>query len=271
MKDQEKKAGELEPFYPNSTAVHPRSRISLKITLPPPKKRAATYARDKSKINNLRTPASEETIPDSEEESVSQESGSTEDDVDYERFTRKSSNSKKATVKPLPFSPRKTRPKKGFVVLESGSDDDIQEIPPPTRKSARSTKVISSTYQDAKDYQDDESGEDESEFNASTSRKGRASNAPKAKKKVKREQAARPAYGNVRAVDDLAGDALSDEETALLRAHRDVCEKCHRGPADKLIKTESKRKSRKKRAPESDDDDGTIMEQLENLGGWVRW
>ena len=89
--------------------------------------------------------------------------------------------------------------------------------------------------------------------------------------KVKRGQAARPAYGNVRVVDDLAGDALSDEETASLRAHRDICEKCHRGPADQLIKAEGKRKARKKRGAESDEDEGSVLDQLESLGGWVRW
>ncbi|KAF7965127.1 hypothetical protein HWV62_45541, partial [Athelia sp. TMB] len=270
--DLEKKAGELEAFNPGSAAVHPRSRISLKITLPPAKKPRATYARGKGKLNGLRAPAMEETVPDSEGESASQESGSSEVDGVYQRSTQKTSRGKKAAVKPLPFSPRKTRPRKGFnIATESGSDDDIQEISPPTRRSTRSTKGVLSRYQDAKDYQDGESSDDESDFtNANISRRGRVNNAPKAKKKAKRGQAARPAYGNVRAVDDLAGDALSDEETASLRAHRDICEKCHRGPADKLIKAESKRKPRKKRGPESDEDEGSIVEQLENLGGWVR-
>lgn len=273
FQDQEKLAGTLAPFFPDSTAVHPRSRVKLSITLPPPKKPITSYARSAPKKQVARAQAAE-VVPDSEADSASDNESSEVEFGDRDRGARKNSKPKKTAVKPLPFSPRKTRTKKGFTLVESSGDDDVVEIPPPTRKSTRSTKGTSSKYQDTKDYEDDESQEEESEFDTSSSRRGnRRKTAQNTKKKIPREQASRPAYGHVRAVDDLAGDALSDEETAPLRAHREVCEKCHRGPAAQLIKIESKRKGkgRKRRGSDSDENEGTVLEQLERLGGWVRW
>ena len=183
-------------------------------------------------------------------------------------------------MKKLPFSPKKKRARKGFVIPDSddeGNDEsEIEEIVP-ARRSSRSTKNAKARYTEADDYVDDENedyGSDAYEDDADD--KPRKSLKGKAQKKIVRGKASRPAYGNFRHVADLDYDVLSDEETAPLRAHRDVCEKCHRGPAHKLIDAAAKKPKgggRKKKDEDLDLDDfeGDEIERLTALGGWVRW
>ena len=56
---------------------------------------------------------------------------------------------------------------------------------------------------------------------------------------------------------------------APLRAHRDICEKCHREPAHVLLKKLGKRKGRKKK--QTDDLSEDEEDMYNALGGWVRW
>lgn len=128
-------------------------------------------------------------------------------------------------------------------------------------------------YRETDDYMDvdgeSEMSTDDDDDAFASSRKVK----PK-KKKPSRRTSSRPAYGHFRPIHDLEEDDLSDSETAALRAHRAVCEKCHRLPANDLIKAASKKKSkggRRKKDEDMDDFEGDEMERLNNLGGWVRW
>jgi len=93
------------------------------------------------------------------------------------------------------------------------------------------------------------------------------------KKKRARTKASRPAYGHFREVADLELDDQSDDETLPLRAHRDGCEKCHHPPSHILLKKLDRRRKRKgsSNSDEEDDEDEEERDNLESLGGWVRW
>ena len=88
-----------------------------------------------------------------------------------------------------------------------------------------------------------------------------------------RRKAPRPAYGRVRDVSSIEYD--SDEETAVLRAHRADCAKCGGVPAHMQLEKLKKRKRPKKKKArkeedefeDNDDDEAKAMK----LGGWVRW
>ncbi|KAI6047780.1 P-loop containing nucleoside triphosphate hydrolase protein [Pisolithus marmoratus] len=62
-----------------------------------------------------------------------------------------------------------------------------------------------------------------------------------------------PAYGHFRDVNDLDFDPYDDEATASLRAHRRICEKCHRGPAHELLRRGRKpKRGRRRRGSDAD-------------------
>lgn len=93
----------------------------------------------------------------------------------------------------------------------------------------------------------------------------------KARKKLKHKRAptARPAYGHFRDIDDLDFDPYDDEATLSLRAHRDICEKCHKRPAHELLMRVKKGKRKTKEDAEDEDEDNE--DHIRGLGGWVRW
>ena len=66
---------------------------------------------------------------------------------------------------------------------------------------------------------------------------------------------------------------LGDEDDAALRAHRDICEKCHHHPSHKRIDAAKRKKGKKKRKASEDDFDDVEdeVERITNAGGWVRW
>jgi hypothetical protein len=104
---------------------------------------------------------------------------------------------------------------------------------------------------------------------------GRSKPRTKKIKKAARPQASRPAYGRFRAIEELDCNA-SDEDDTYIRKHRDICEKCHRDPAHKLIealKKSSKVKGRTRKRTPSDEfeESGHEEETFIALGGWVRW
>lgn len=82
------------------------------------------------------------------------------------------------------------------------------------------------------------------------------------RKKAVKRKGPKPEYGRIRDVNDIYD---SDPETAPLRAHRDLCERCRRQPAHILMK--SKKKGRRK----SVEDPMEEEEDFSSLGGWVRW
>jgi hypothetical protein len=70
-------------------------------------------------------------------------------------------------------------------------------------------------------------------------------------------------------------DKPVDQGSSPLREHRNICEKCHRGPAHELLEAVMRKpKGRRKKKKMSDDEfDESEDEQqrLTALGGWVRW
>lgn len=165
----------------------------------------------------------------------------------------------------LPFSPKKTRSRK-VVALSDSSEDEISaaRVTPPRRRSTRSKKATKATLDDDETYEDQ--AEESDEFIQGRSTKP-------AKKKVVRGKASRPAYGHFRTVADLDYD--EDEDTAVLRAHRDFCEKCERKPAHLLLlaaqKTQGKKRRKSRNSHEEEEEDENEEERINSLGGWVRW
>lgn len=158
----------------------------------------------------------------------------------------------------LPFSPAKA-PTKHRIHRRVQSSDSEDEIAP-TRRSTRSKRNTIS-------YRDDDEYEDE-EGNGSDA----IPSAPKKKKRA-RAKASRPAYGHFREVADLELDEQSDDETLPLRAHRDECEKCRHPPSHILLKKLDRRRKKKGSGDgdEEDEEDEEERDNLESLGGWVRW
>lgn len=276
--ERKKEAGTLAPFDPSGHNVHPRSRIRQTIIINPKRAFAKNPALKSVARNNVKKSV---TIYDSEPEEIEdseQDDEDGSDDGDYGARPRKSSRTAKKPVKDLPFSPKKKRARKGFVVPDSDEEDEddgeseIEEFVP-ARRSSRSTKNAKAKYTETDDYVDDGNEDEESEDDDHKPRKSLKAQKPKTKKIV-RGKASRPAYGNVRHVVDLDYDVLSDEETAPLRAHRAVCEKCHKGPTHNLIEAAGKKlkgRGRKKKDEDLDDFEGDEIERLTALGGWVRW
>lgn len=211
------------------------------------------------------------------ENSADDESDSSDGEYDEAGASIPLRRNMRSTAKPetnLPFSPKKTRTRRVFVI------DSDQELPSneelvehlPTRRSTRTRKGVKVNL-DTDAYlnscsESSDGGSDEFETHP------RAKGAKKLKKAV-RNKASRPAYGHFRVVADLDYDSHSDEETAPLREHRNICEKCHRGPAHKLIQALLKKpKSKGKRRKTTEDEfeeSGDEEEKLAALGGWVRW
>lgn len=145
----------------------------------------------------------------------------------------------------------------------------MQEIVAPSRRSTRTTTrapIIDNDYMDEDDDEEDDE-DDEDDYGGPSAR-----SKEKPKKKVVRGKASRPAYGNFRTIADLDFDPCSDEETAPLRAHREECEKCHKGQTNILLMKQSKKaKPKAKRRRDEDEEDVDEGEKITALGGWVRW
>lgn len=277
LTEDNKANGSLAPFDPSAHYVHPRSRIRLTFTIAPRAKNPALKG-----IKRKGRKAAPEVIDlssDTEDVPDSEDDGDTSDEDMSDEYGRhpkkKSSRATKKHIKNVPFSPRRTRAKKGFAAADldvvDEDSDDIEEVAP-TRKSSRSTKNSKAKYRETDDYMEvDSDGNmatgDEDEVLASFRK-------AKPKKKPSHRTSSRPAYGHFRSIHDLEEDDFSDSETAALRAHRAICEKCHRLPANELINAASKKKlkgGKRRKDEDLDDFDGDEMEMFRNLGGWVRW
>jgi hypothetical protein len=221
-----------------------------------------------------------EVIPDSQEEDEPQDddddSKDDDDDDEYDEtdmlaVPRRSGRSIKSK-QVLPFSPKKTRSRR-ILVIDSDqehSDSDGSEVRP-IRRSTRSKKGVKVKL-DAETYSDDQESEGETSDYDSRKLSKPKSRGPK---KSVRPKAARPAYGHFRVVADLDYD-YSGDESMPIGEHRDICEKCHRGPAHKLIealmkKSKGKGKKRRKSPEDEFEESGDEEERLAALGGWVRW
>ncbi|KAG7450689.1 uncharacterized protein BT62DRAFT_985010 [Guyanagaster necrorhizus] len=247
--------GLLPHFDPTGHDVHPKARPIVVL-----------------KIDKRRTgPAFADVVPDSEEdgEDEDEEENSSEDEDEYgapSRRLRRISHTKRST---LPFSPTKTRSQRVYVVQESEDEDDAGSAAP-RRRSTRNRKPMKIDIDEYSGASSD--GGDSDDY--ATSRKAKAKNSTK-KKKSRHGSASRPTYGFFRPVADINYDPFSDDESSALRAHRSVCEKCHRGPTHVLQAAAQKKKKGKGRRKKTSDDelepDSTDeVERLGELGGWVR-
>lgn len=227
----------------------------------------------------------EEVIPDSQAEDelddeTQEISGSSEGEIEEDEYedeedsvqvaTRRSHRSLAKPKKDLPFSPKKTRSRRVFTIESDQELTNDDNLPAP-RRSTRSKKGLKVNL-DTETYQDDTEPTDEGSDDYELQNRQRRKEGKK--RKANRPKASRPAYGRFRAVADLDYD--SDEETAALREHRDICEKCHRGPAHQLINAFLKRpKNKGKRSKKTSEDEFEESvdeeERFNSLGGWVRW
>ncbi|KAG0704357.1 SNF2 family DNA-dependent ATPase [Suillus ampliporus] len=283
-----KDAGKLDSFDPSSSAVHEDSRIKTIITIDMVNgivrrtSGAWGYTSSLASLSDLTEPS----------ESDQQEDDDRSDDEyqqDQGRPTRKASSrpiraaaakgkskSRAATQTKLPFSPRKLRSKPVHQYMTESEDElagyeqeDIIEIIP-ARRSARERKSARNNLAD--DYVE-EAADSETDGETYGTSKGSLKSKPAAKtqKRLRRGPVSRPAYGIFRSVADLEFDAYEEEDTELLRAHRDICEKCHKAPAH--VQLEKPKKGRKKSHKEDDyafeenEDEGDL---IQSLGGWVR-
>ena len=228
----------LPPFDPSSSDVHPSCRQTTK--------------KSRSTRSNLTSDAysSDELARDASSEEYSEDDSSPA----ARRSTRTAAATANKKLKTtLPFSPKKTRTsRRSIIIHDSDSDDDIKEVRPSTRKSTRARKTLRANLDD-EDFEDFTSADWDADIR------------PKAKKKIVRGKASRPAYGHFRVVADLQLDEEENEDIAPLIAHRAVCEKCQTPPTHE----QAKKRGRKRKARDDDSEDEET--RLANLGGWVRW
>ncbi|KAI0936745.1 hypothetical protein AcV5_004808 [Taiwanofungus camphoratus] len=253
--ERSKAEGTLADFDPSAHYVHPASRVKMVLRL---RRRSAT----------------ERLSSNSDELAMGLDSDDSDESSPLVR--RKSARVARMGVKKiardLPFSPKKTRAATRPVIVHGSDsedvlDSDIEEVLVSTRRSTRTQKRARSDFDDG-DFED-ELDEISDEYAVEKPTKPKVT-----KKKVIRGKASRPAYGRFRVIADLELDKQEDEETAPLRAHRDVCEKCHREPAHDLLAAAAKKSKKGKRKnsknSEDEDIDGNEEERLAALGGWVR-
>jgi len=165
---------------------------------------------------------------------------------------------KNMVQKPLPFSPRKTRTRGRAVTEDSElSDIDSDSSQPQLRRGTRTRTGKQHVMEaDDEDYDGVESDYDDDRD------RNRSKKTTKGKPKKK---APKPEYGCVRSVND---DIDDNDEEAILRAHREFCEKCKKSPAHILLKKAKKRGKKKK---VDDEFEETEEERAIGLGGWVQW
>ncbi|KNZ72345.1 Chromatin remodeling factor mit1 [Termitomyces sp. J132] len=261
-------AGELEPFDPSAHYIHPSSRVKFTVSI---NNRRATV--NISSARSIKSVSGLETVPDSEEEKrtdVDDESDNDESDFEEEEqsFRRRTSGQVSVTRKQtLPFSPKKTRSARVFVIdsdLETGASDKNVTIIP-TRRSSRNTKR---NRKELKDLDSDDSDADLICYSDADAYAPRTPHTKAKPKKLMGKRESRPAYGHFRSIADLDYDSHSDEETAPMRKHRNICEKCHQPPAHKFLKALSR--SKKKKTEDEFEESGDEEEKLAGLDGWVR-
>ncbi|KAJ6604478.1 SNF2 family DNA-dependent ATPase [Mycena vulgaris] len=264
-------AGQLAHFDPAAHYVHPNSRVRMRMSIG---KKGARF--NISSNGSVPPPSEIDEVPDSEididedndddEDKEDEEYGEDESPIKVRRSTR----STKLPRQNLPFSPKKTRSQK-VTVLDTDEEDEADgSTSAPTRRSARSRKAFKVNLDEDRYHESEQEDADSEGYDSAP----RVKSAPK-RPKLARKKGARPAYGHVRVVADLDYDANSDEDTAVLRVHRNKCEKCNDKPAHELLEAERRRpkgKGRKKRKTSEDEfeESGDEVELINKKGGWVR-
>ncbi|KAI6104072.1 SNF2 family DNA-dependent ATPase [Pisolithus croceorrhizus] len=230
--ERSKLEGSLEAFDPSSSAVHKESRIKHIVTINGHSVTSRTFFGNKPQFSGSElSPLTDIEDSDLDDDDFSEPT--------YGGPTTRSTKLLKQSK--LPFSPKKlrVRPLRSSQTVSDSEDElggygDTEVEMIPTRRSTRAKKA---------DYLEG-SGHRSTKLDAS--------------KKPKR-----------RTILDF--DPYDDEVTASLRAHRGVCEKCHRGPAHELLRAADE-------AQKGSSVGGAAMltleeneeEQIQNIGGWVR-
>ncbi|KAF8640689.1 hypothetical protein AX17_000345 [Amanita inopinata Kibby_2008] len=255
---RKKNANILKPFDPSAYYVHPSSRVRTMISINT-NKITTTAANYKTR---LRRGAPQVSGSEDEYEGTTGETEQETSDDDYDsgiwrvpgRATRRNSI--------LPFSPKKSRSQKVYVVDDSDENDSEAYALRPKSTRKKAVKVMVGL-----------------ESSSSLSSDGSISSgyvprrAPRVRKKPASDaKLTLPTYGRIRNISDL--DCETDDEIAPLRRHRDICEKCHKRPAHELLHHNKKLKHRpsRKKPISQDELDATEdeVERLTSLGGWVR-
>ncbi|KAG2159672.1 uncharacterized protein EDB93DRAFT_1111462 [Suillus bovinus] len=283
--NQKKDAGELGEFDPSSSEVHEDSRVRTIITID----MANGIARSTKAWGYTSSLASLSDLTEPSESDQQTDDDRSEDDYRQERSmpirkansrpiraaaAKGKSMSRAATQTKLPFSPQKLRSRHVRRYMTESEDelagyehDDILDVIP-TRRSARERKNAKTNLAEDDLEETSVTESDDESYMVTPKRAGKSKSAAKTQKRLKRGPVSRPAYGIFRPVADLEFDAY-EEDTELLRAHRDICEKCHKAPAH--VQLEKPKKSRKKLRKE--DDYGLEESEddlIQSLGGWVR-
>ncbi|KAG6331283.1 hypothetical protein ID866_7805 [Astraeus odoratus] len=247
--------GSLHPFDPSSSVILEHSFIERAVT-----------------TNGSSSAMSTSTGSTMTEDSLSEDTDQN-DDSDYvrapqRRRTARSGGAVKQSK--LPFSPKKFRNRHPRERVDEESDDELgvygqSDIEVVSRR--RSTR----TRRAARSHFDDFVEDDGEDYTDNSDYKAAMSDAEEDQKQ-RRPVAARPAYGHFRHIVNLDLDPYDEEATEALRAHRGVCEKCHKKPAHNLLKAIQRSKKGKRRRADGMDLDleEDEEEQIQNLGGWVR-
>ncbi|KAG2075089.1 hypothetical protein BDR04DRAFT_1133497 [Suillus decipiens] len=282
--NQKKDAGELGEFDPSSSAVHEDSRIRTIVTID----MVNGVARSTRAWRYTSSLASLSDLTESSESDQQEDDDQSEDEYrqDQRMPTRKANSrpirpaakgksvSRATTQSKLPFSPKKLRSRNVRRYMTESEDElagyeqeDFIDVIPARRSARKRKSARTNLAEDYVEVEDASDSESDGESYVETSKRAAMSKAvAKAQNRLKQRPVSRPAYGIFRSVADLEFDAYEEEDTELLRAHRDICEKCHKAPAH--VQLQKQKKSRKKKDDhgfeESEDD------LIQSLGGWVR-
>ena len=241
----------VREFDPHGTSVHPLSRPRPEDPSESSGVEYTSEGSDDSEVDQL-DDSEVDQLDDSEVDQLDESESGFDEFVPPTRVRQLRSTTR------LPFSPAKAPAKRRIRRRMQSSDSEEEFVA--ARRSTRSTRHTKS-YREDDEYQDEQQNDSDD-----------APSAPKKKQRA-RTKASRPAYGHFREVADLELDDQSDEETSSLRAHRGECEKCRHPPSHMLLKKldQRRKKRRSSDSDEEDDSDEDERDNLESLGGWVRW
>ncbi|KAI6008336.1 SNF2 family DNA-dependent ATPase [Pisolithus orientalis] len=258
--ERNKLEGSLEAFDPSSSTVHKDSRIKHIVTINGHSVTSKTFTGSIPQLSDSELSPLTET-DDSDDEN--------DDDFSEPTYRLPTTRSTKALKQSkLPFSPRKLRrPLRSSQTVSDSEDElggysDVEMVP--TRPSTRARKAARLNLND--DFDNETMSTDDEEGSDRRFAKLDATKKPKKRRPVP----SHPAYGHFRDINDLDFDPYDDEDTASLRAHREVCEKCHEGPAHELLRAAMKPKRGRHRRNSDADLEENEEEQIRHLGGWVR-
>ncbi|KAJ6574934.1 hypothetical protein B0H19DRAFT_1371843 [Mycena capillaripes] len=262
---RKKTSGELADFDPAAHYVHPKSRVRMRVSIG---KNGAKVSI--SSNGSIARSSDVDEVPDSEDEDEDNDEDEEYGEEGSPVKVRRSTRPTKLPRQNLPFSPKKTRSQK-IVILDTDEEGDTVDgsTGGPARRSTRARKGFKINLDEGAYYESEQDDDDSEGYDSAPKLKGAVK-----RPKVARKRGTRPAYGHVRGVEDLEYDPNSDEETAALRVHRNICEKCHDVPAHQQLEALRKRKGKGRKKRKTTDDEfeesGDEIERVSKRGGWVR-